>query len=352
MRNKWSNLEIETQESIIARVLVSKEDVNDLAQEYNLKASSLSRTIRRVRQRQEKLVRPNIIKPITKTKLARVEDEKFSISIIGDMTPSSNPEHRRMFLNSEKPLTILMFTDAHFPYNDEDAVNCFLRAVKSLPHDIVLNGGDTLDVSGLSKYGKETSDEFNRHLGTEISGYLTFAEQLKDSTDKPVITLFGNHMRRYIYWMYNNPAVMYVEAMQMDNLMKLEEFGWYPSVGDVMINSENVGDINFPRPEAIIHHGSISRKGAGNSARGESDARWISSASGHVHRLAVTYRKTLNEQVFMGEAGTLRTLNATYLANTDWQNGFLYITIVPNNAIYGTPLLIKDGRTFYEGQEI
>lgn len=343
----WSSLSKETQDEIIERHLLGGEDINSLAAEFNLKATSLSRTMRKIKRKNFRVSKA----PQDNTQVTQNTGQNFTTTIIGDLTPGSNPEHRSLYLSFDKPLTFLMFTDAHFPFNDPLATDCALRVIEALPHDIILNGGDTLDCHGLSKYGKDNANEFAINQATELQSWLAFAERVKLVSDKPMLSLFGNHVVRYMRWLYNNPAVMYMKEVQPDYIMKLEQFGWLPSVGEILVNGD-ITNPDFPSPELVIHHGTLSRKYAGSSARGESDKRWTSSISGHVHRLSVSYRKTEHNQILSAEAGTLRYLRAPYMTAPDWQHGMLHFTVVPGDVTYCTPLLIKNGTTYFEGQRI
>src|SRR5690606_37652260 len=97
----------------------------------------------------------------------------------------------------------------------------------------------------------------------------------------------------------------------------------------------------------------LARKHAGNSSRGESEnLGYISTISGHVHRLSVSYKRTIKGQIMMAEAGTLRGLRPEYNAYPDWQHGFLYLTFVPGLGVFCQPILIVNGIAYMNGKEI
>ena len=385
MRQKWSDLSKTDQESIINRIIDNNEDSDPIAIQYNLKPSSLSRTMRRIKARRnmqaanelrihvgDKLETDSYyvgkdtvgismsnspfmtLTPITSiSRITPYNKKDLEIAISGDTESGSNPNDRTMFINSNKVLKILMFTDTHFPFHDSRAIDCFLRAAELLPHDIIINGGDTLDIYGLSKYGKDPSLAFSKNLKQECRDWRAFATKLNAiSPDSEKFNIFGNHMERYITWLHNNQSVMHMDEMQIDSLMKLDQLAWHINVGEILING-NYLDLDFPNPELIIHHGTNARKNAGSSSRTESEnLGYVSSITGHVHRLSVSYKRTLSGQVIMAEGGTLRDLHPDYLHRPDWQNGFLYITHVPGVATYCQPILIHNGQAFYEGKLI
>jgi hypothetical protein len=120
----------------------------------------------------------------------------FEISLYGDLGPGSNPVARLVNISHDIPLNILMFSDCHFPFHDIKAVDIFLKCCQVMKHDLLVCGGDTLDMYGLSTFSKE-QNKIRRSLDFEIKCFREFCQKLRYITQKPLLFLFGNHMDRY-----------------------------------------------------------------------------------------------------------------------------------------------------------
>lgn len=333
----WSNLKPEDQQEILDRVLVHGEDVEAIAFDYGLKSSSLSRKIRLIKRESEgkSSDKPNI-----------------RTTLVGNTAPGSNPNERTLYVNVNRAVNIIVYSDLHSPFHDVKAVDAFLRCVKILPHDIVVDGGDGCDMYGLSSYQKNQIMLYTKHVAEDFKGHYAFCASLNKVSKAPKYRILGNHFSRYINWLHANPGVAWVEELQLDNLLRSKEYGWEVPVGSIYFNAD-ITDVDYPDPELIIHHGTLARKHAGNSSRGESEnLGYISTISGHVHRLSVSYKRTIKGQIMMAEAGTLRGLRPEYNAYPDWQHGFLYLTFVPGLGVFCQPILIVNGIAYMNGKEI
>lgn len=353
----WSELSRETQDSIIRR-LDDGEDRKTIADEYSLEYQSFARTMRRIRAKRKNRAKQELISYnqehlVDITRLPPFQVKHLTIHIQGDTGLGSDPNERTLFINTERPLNILYFTDAHFPFHDPMCTDAFIRACEKLPHDIIINGGDTLDLYGLSRYGKDPSKTLVHNLKQERAAWKEFALRVnKASPHSEKFNIFGNHLYRYMVWLHDNPSIMAMDEMQIDAIMQLQELKWHINVSEILFNADYT-NLDYPDPEFIAHHGTVARKHAGVSSRSESENMgYISSISGHVHRLSASYKKTLSTQVLMAEGGTLRNLRPDYMRRPDWQNGFQYLTYVPGQTTFCTPVLIYNGNAYYNGCKI
>lgn len=363
----WSDLSQEVQDEIISRILAGEKPYQ-IAPEYDLHPPSLSRKWRKLRRHyQEKSPRKKTESATTKanqfdltSKERKVEPTynvyqsiitpKFDVSIYGE--DSSIPADRIMHIETKDTLTILFYTDTHFGEHDPVACDAFIRAAGEIPHDLIIHGGDALECYGLSRYGKNPDSMFKNRLKTELDAWYDFAENLNAASDAPKMMIFGNHMERYYNWLENQPAIYDIEDFQLDAIMRLKKYGYMPMVDAIYVDGEY--DIDYPSSNIIFHHGALSRAHAGTSSRAESERRgYISSVSGHVHKLSTSYRRTLQQPVLYAEGGTLRNLHPTWMTFPDWQQGFLVIEYDLNNKyISGNTVNIVNGKARYCGTTI
>lgn len=335
----WSSLSKREQEVIKERYL-SGESVNSLARDFKLKPQSLARKMRKL----------GLSKKISSsTKFYK--KEKYSVQL----NNGDRYYNRRLNIFMEEPVSFLVFSDTHFGDEDWMALNAMLRILPSLNIDFIVHAGDALDLYGLSKYGKDHDGIFRRNLGQELESWSRFNYKLNNVIENKNVDKFilgGNHIRRYYTWLDQNLGLHGVSNMDLDNLMKLDEFGYAPMVNEVFFNPREIRD--FPDPSVIIHHGTLARKFAGSSSRGESDRLGtVNSISGHVHRLAVNSRRTIRGIATTIEAGCLCSLDPEYMDYPDWTHGFVHCTFNPDiDFLSATPYMIFDGLLYKDGIKI
>lgn len=369
----WSELSESVQSEIIAR-LQSGVNAYEIAPQYGLNPSSLERKWRKLRQRLEKKqLFPQ--KQVSHSKATKdvvyfqegseqIDDrntnpaeifaesfgKKFDATLYG--TEESIPSERILSIKTKSHVRILFFTDTHFGEHDQKACDTFLRIADTLEYDMVIHGGDCLECYGLSQYGKDPRKVFTQSLKQEVDDWKNFSERLHKINDCPKFMIFGNHMDRYYRWLAESPAVYSIKEMQLDHIMQLSKYNYMPMVNFIYFDDAGISD--FPNPRLTIHHGSVSRKNAGNSSRAEAENLGMtSSVSGHVHRLSVAYKRTLRSQIVHAEGGTLRTLSPSWMNNPDWQHGCLTIDYdLYNNYIGVTPIMIQSGTAYINGERI
>lgn len=363
----WSELSSANQESIV-KSLASGESVHTVADRYGLLSSSLARKWRYIKQRStsESYTQSNLSTRVDNEENYDIDQEaedslsrnvfssfdysKYSGYILGET--ESFPTSRRMYINTKKSLSILSYTDTHFDDHDQQACDTFIRVAKAVPHDLIVHCGDPLDCHGLSRYGKDPNDIFKKSLKVERASWKKFNSELNAVSNARKLIIAGNHMNRYFEWLRQNPAIMSIEEFQIDNLLDLSTYNYEPMVNSIYLDATK--SIDYPNPKLLFHHGSISRRNAGSSSRAESETRgYVNSVSGHVHRLSVSYRRTMHGQIVSAEGGTLRTLQPEWMEFPDWQHGCLHISYdSASNYVSINPVLFLDGKAYINGVEI
>lgn len=367
----WTGLNKTTQDIIVKR-LDNGESPYNIAGEYGLYPPSLARKYRKIKQKRErdkpqkvtqqtaiisKPVQQNQKPKITKT-TPKIEtlysdgNSLFDIQVLGGA--NALPEERKAWITTKRPITILFYTDTHFGDEDEQAVDAFLRVAKVVKHDLIVHGGDALECYGLSKYGKDPRKIFTHSFKQEIKRWLYFNDRLREVTDADSIMIFGNHMARYYDWLMQsgNQAMLDLDEMQLDYIMRLSEYGYTPSVDAIYFDGET--DFDFPNPFMMGIHGEVSRKDSGNSAKTESSNRgYVNLFQGHVHRLSAAYKRTLQSQIVHIEGGTLRKLSTEWMAYTDHQHGCVKIEYsYADKYVSAYPISILNGKAFIDGVRI
>lgn len=203
-------------------------------------------------------------------------------------------------------------SDFHFPYHDAAAVQSFLNLVSGLqPHRVILNG-DICDFFQLSRFNRDGIRE--DQLQEELDQGNAFRKAVREAAPNAVIdSNEGNHDRRIRDWLgANAPALKGLRVLRPDVLFQHadHEIVGHPGCGFRL------------RPAFLVRHGSVVRKGAGNSAKGELDNAGISGWSGHTHRLA-TFRKNGYRTLQWTEQGGFMRLDPDYVAGgkPDWTQG-------------------------------
>lgn len=328
--NVWSKLtDRERQDAL--NMLDSGVSVYKTATDFNLHPESLSRKYRKIKQ---KRARNLAKKTTTKDDYADSVRRKSDLQIYLQSNPTwdatiygaedSIAMERTMYIKTNDAVRFIVFSDTHFSDHDQEACELFYEYVEDTDHDFIVHAGDALDCYGLSRYGKDPRRTFVNTIQKELDDWGEFSEKLHQVSDKPKYMILGNHMERYYKWLFENPGAFGAKFINLDAIMELESHGYAPMVNSIMFDPS--GDYLYPDPKLIIHHGTVSRKHSGSSARGEAEMFGLtSSISGHVHRLSAQYRRTMRGPIAFAEAGTLRTLDPEYMAFPDWQHGCLLV---------------------------
>jgi hypothetical protein len=361
----WSQLNRADQQDFINRVL-SGENVVYLAGQYGLKPQSLKRKIRKLKAKGQL-----VHKDIPAIDVSRVVESAgkiasttfFSGELLFKFVTSNfnlfnvsvdNLEQRyydrTMRVTTNGPIHMLLYSDAHFGDESVPALKAFLRAAEYLPHDLIVNLGDTLDLYGLSKYGKDHNGIFRKSVGKEVKRWKSFLKRLEEVSDCPKFILGGNHVRRYYAWLDEQVGMHDLEALELERIMALDTGNYAPMVDAIYFDPSD--SASYPNPKFVMIHGSLSRKHSGSTSRGHSENLGYNSvAVGHVHRLGVNVRRTMAGPVTTIETGCLCNLDPDYMKFPDWTNGFVYVTYDKGN-VFANPIMIIDGEAYLNGKKI
>lgn len=204
---------------------------------------------------------------------------------------------REITLDQRKPRRkrfkrLVAFGDAHIgyrnvngvlePLHDEQAMRRMLDLAEDIKPDYVINLGDTLDNSSLSKFAPDST----HFQGTMQQSYQRAHDFLADVTERTPEAerhmLEGNHDKRHNDFLLRNAGPMAeLEAIRLHRILKLGEIGWRYHGGYPAGEYEYADDL-------VFIHGQIATKtGTSHKLAGQNHDRNI--VQGHKHQAEAVY---------------------------------------------------------------
>lgn len=305
----WSNLEQDEQLEII-RKYESGALVDDLAQEYSLKTESLSRKLRGLTAQGKKVL----------------EFQHYDLAVSQD---------KRIFV----------YTDTHFGEHDPTAIKAALIVAEKYDPHIVINLGDTVDASRLSRFKK---DPRSTSIQKERDLWCDFAEKLNSVTRAELkLMIIGNHDMRYLSSLLEVDGIVDMPELGFGNFFYVKEFGYEEPVDIIYLNRR--GNLDYPDALAYFMHGEFARKGSGSSVRATSEMfSGANTIIGHAHRTAFVTKRTMRGLVCGYEIGTLAKLTPTYSIFPDWSQS-VATGVVGRDFISLNHHLIQEGTVMVDG---
>lgn len=224
----------------------------------------------------------------------------------------------------------VVLSDIHFPYQDDKAIKATLNFVKTNPVDTIILNGDILDFYDVSSFDKDP-DRINS-LQKEIDMAQKFFKKLRQLVPNArIVFIKGNHCSRLERYLKKHPELYSLNALKLPNLLGLDKFNI-----EYKDKALKLGSLK-------IIHGTFVRKYSGCTARAEMEKHDCSGISGHVHRLAIYYKRTPTRDLMWAESGCLCDLNPHYIDEPSWTQGFLY-GIIEKDSFSIAPLPIVKGK--------
>lgn len=245
----------------------------------------------------------------------------------------------------------LVFSDIHFPYQDDNAIKTMISFAKDYnPNNIYMNG-DIVDFYNLSKFDK--NPERKETVADEIFMVRKFFKKMRDNFPKSnIYFLHGNHENRLQRYLWENPELAKLAELDITNLFHFSDYGikeikasrdyWGMDGGSI-----KQGDIIIMHGDAKLNGASTS-KYAGYSAKNTMLGGLQSSVIiGHIHRLAYVTHSTPQGVMVGIEGGCLCKIPK----NANWETGFVtFETIDGKNHNYKLHMIEKG--KLYEDNKI
>ena len=121
-----------------------------------------------------------------------------------------------------KQSRILIISDLHFPYQNNEAIILALDYGKEKKVDCILINGDLMDQANISRHER---DWRARSIAEEFEAVRVFLKSLRLHFPKTkIVWKLGNHEERWEKFLYNKaPEIFDVNDFQLEVLLKLGE---------------------------------------------------------------------------------------------------------------------------------
>jgi len=239
--------------------------------------------------------------------------------------------------NSDKPYTIVVFSDAHFwPSSRSPAYRILINVITMLGPEVIVDLGDSLDAATISRHPK-LGWEDRPTLEAEIKSCQEALDEISFPGSK-LYRVIGNHDMRFDMRLANCAG----EFEGVTGFSMAELFPKWEHCTAIMFNNTLYAKHRWKNGK---HAGYNNTKESGKST-----------ITGHLHRLNIRPYSDLNGTRYGIEAGTLANPYGPQFAYTecnpvDWQCGFIVIT-VDQNWIYPEAIEVKNKSAWFRGQKI
>lgn len=216
-----------------------------------------------------------------------------------------------------KQSRILIISDLHFPYQNNEAITLALDYGKEKKVDCILINGDLIDFAVISRHEK---DWRARSIAEEFDSVRMFLNTLRSHFPQTkIVYKHGNHCERWEKFLYNKaPEIFDVNDFQLEVLLKLGEL--------------KVDTVKDKRPikmgKLIALHGhELAGGGAGgvNPSRATFLKTLDSVIVGHYHKTSQHTETTMSGEVIsVNSTGCLCDLNPLYMPINKHNLGFAY----------------------------
>lgn len=242
-------------------------------------------------------------------------------NILDEMPQSfgSGPEFYDLPLCTKE---ILLLSDIHMPYHDEDALRVAIDKGVADEVDCVILNGDSLDFHWLSTFDKDPSKPKMRE---EIEQGRWLMKALRETFPKAQIYFkIGNHEARLEKWLrHKAPEWIGTDEFELKMLLNFTEHRIHLIQSNTIIRA---GDL------FILHGHEYKGSGSVNPARNLYLKAKSSAICGHFHRKSEFLTKDIGEIVHGAwSTGCLCELNPEYMPKgNDWVHGFARISLKAN----------------------
>ena len=233
---------------------------------------------------------------------------------------------------------VLMLSDIHFPYQNDDALFAALEYGLQKEVDTIWLNGDTMDIYSLSKFDK---DPRKRNFKYEIDLTRKFLKGLRAMFPKALIIFkMGNHENRWEAFLRNKA----VELLDMEEF-KLSVILHFNELNIQLIEDKQMG---YCGELKVLHYHELPLKSGGvNPARAVYLKTGESVIGGHYHRKSEHVERTLGGKlVKVYSTACLCDLFASYMPYNNWSHGFAYIEVKPNGDYMVENKTIIDGKIY------
>jgi hypothetical protein len=291
------------------------------------------------------------------------------------ITPSKRKpavrDHRLIVAFSDSQIDYRRIDGVDHPIHDERALNVVRMICKAYQPDTIVNLGDTVDLSALSRFDKD-SDHFDHSMQPAFNRvHRMYAELRADNPQSRIVEVDSNHNTRLKKFMLKNASQLYglrqagVEeeypAMSYPFLANLRavDVEWISGYG----GAEFVYGEEYDAPPIVFKHGMSS--GTNVSGKEASQNPYTHIVRGHTHRPEMTHRTMRNGHyltymivgVTCSITGDVPSVyssvddrNQVVRTQEKWQQGLAVIIDHLDGEYEFHNILIKDGVARFNGK--
>lgn len=256
--------------------------------------------------------------------------------------------------------------------HDERAMKVARYILRDLRPDIIVNLGDTIDLSSLSRF-KADSDHFMRELGPAFQRvHDMYAELRADNPDAEIVEVASNHNQRFV-------DTVLKQFPQMYGVRRAGEDSEYPVMSYPYL--ANLAHVNvkwlggYPAGEYLYgeegHHQIAFRHGTETSSNGTTASKIMKNnpethnVQGHSHEMGEAWHtlrdgKSLGsfavgalcrtDGVVPGFHTAVNDHNLPVHRQEQWQQSLLHIKSYGGGEYEFQPIRIQDGKAYFNGQ--
>lgn len=254
-----------------------------------------------------------------------------------NLPPSYAPK-REFYALPKANNNVLIMSDIHAPYQDNEAITLALNYGKQHKINTVILNGDIIDFCLLSRFEK---DPKARNVKEEFDTCRAILVSIRKAFPKAdIIWLKGNHDIRYEKWLFlKAPEIFDDSYYLLEERLQLNDLKIKLLDEKILIKA---GKLN-------ITHGHLTIRGVFapvNSARGVYLRTKVSTLISHVHNSSEHTEKDLNDgMVTCWSIGCLCTLSPNYDSQSTKHNtGFAHVTIENNGDYHVQNKRIHNGK--------
>lgn len=258
----------------------------------------------------------------------------------GSRCPFNLPESHAVIKKPFKLPTsikkVLVLSDIHFPFQDNEAITAALKYGKKEGIDCIFLNGDILDMYSLSFHEK---DPRKWNISLELEMGREFLKMLRKNFSCPIYFIPGNHeIRIERYLRVKAPELLDIQEFKLDVLLRMREHD--------VIYLEHSSKVYFGK--LLVEHGD-KMKGSGgvNPARTLLQRFKRPTMCGHFHRTS-----TANGRIYDGDGlmawslGCLCGLEPDYMELNEWNHGGAIVDIEPNGNFRVNNFQIINGKVY------
>jgi predicted phosphodiesterase len=233
---------------------------------------------------------------------------------------------------------ILVLSDIHLPYQDDDALFAALKFGLEKDVNCIYLNGDTMDMYQLSRHEKNPA---NRSFSYELDTCRTFLKGLRNMfPNAHIVYKCGNHDSRFEKFIRQNPQLMGVQEFELSTLLNFTE-----------LRIQEVKDKQwaYAGKLPLLHGHELPTKSGGvNPARTVQLKLNKQAIVGHFHRETRSNGKQFDDKPYTTySSGCLCDLYPAYMPINDWNHGFTYVEVDSKTGnYYVQQKTIVDGKIY------